>query len=63
MNKYSSNLLPLPERVIGEAVGTYLNPRESWIQLKADYEKTAGNIYYLLFIQALLCPSVSFKTY
>ena len=48
---------------LGEAAGTYLKRRESWIQLKADMKRLQGNKYYLLFFQALLCPSLSFKTY
>ena len=39
MERFKSNLLPLPERVTGEAAGTYLKRRESWIQLKADMKR------------------------
>jgi len=39
MERFKSNLLPLPERVTGEAAGTYLKRRESWIQLKADMRR------------------------
>ena len=36
MERFKSNLLPLPERVTGKAAGTYLKRRDSWISLKAD---------------------------
>ena len=42
MERFKSNLLPLPERVTGEAAGTYLKRRESWIQLKADMKRLQG---------------------
>ena len=42
MERFKNNLLPLPERVTGEAAGTYLKRRESWIQLKADMKRLQG---------------------
>ncbi|ABV50894.1 Hypothetical protein P9215_12791 [Prochlorococcus marinus str. MIT 9215] len=42
MERFKSNLLLLPERVTGEAAGTYLKRRESWIQLKADMKRLQG---------------------
>ena len=42
MERFKSNLSPLPERVTGEAAGTYLKRRESWIQQKADMKRLQG---------------------
>ena len=42
MERFKSNLLPLPERVTGATAGTYLKRRESWIQLKADMKRLQG---------------------
>ncbi len=35
LERFKGNLLPLPEKVDGEAAGTYLKRRQSWKDLKA----------------------------
>ena len=42
LQRFRGNLLPLPERVTGEAAGTYLKRRQSWKDLKAFMQKTQG---------------------
>ncbi len=42
LERFRSNLLPLPEKVDGEAAGTYLKRRQSWKELKALMQKTQG---------------------
>ena len=39
MERFKSNLLSLPEKVTGEAAGTYLKRRDSWIPLKANMKR------------------------
>ena len=42
LERFRSNLLPLPEKVDGEAAGTYLKRRQSWKDLKEVMMKTQG---------------------
>ena len=42
LERFRANLLPLPEKVDGEAAGTYLKRRQSWKDLKALMQKTQG---------------------
>ena len=42
MERFKSNILPLPERVTGATAGTYLKRRDSWKQLKADMKRLQG---------------------
>ena len=42
IERFRGNLLPLPERVTGEAAGTYLKRRQSWKDLKEVMIKTQG---------------------
>jgi len=42
LERFRSNLLPLPEKVDGEAAGTYLKRRQSWKDLKEVMRKTQG---------------------
>ena len=42
LEKFRRNLLPLPEKVNGEAAGTYLKRRQSWKNLKELMQKTQG---------------------
>ena len=42
IERFRGNLLPLPERVTGEAAGTYLKRRQSWKDLKEVMMQTQG---------------------
>ena len=42
LERFRSNLLPLPEKVSGEAAGTYLKRRQSWKNLKELMKRTQG---------------------